>query len=95
MSKQFPEVQAEDFSKITAEKLPHQLIEIALIEIGGGGVSGTEFKTQAIRAAGWSAQRLATYSGKPDKAAAAFNRVREVLADTREMGQVMQRLKAG
>jgi len=95
MRNEFPEVQVEDFSKITVEKLPHQLIEMALIAIGGGAVSGTQFKTDAMRAAGWNAQRLATYAGKPEKAAAAFNRVREVLAETQEMTQVMARLKAG
>lgn len=92
MSKAFPEVQAEDFSKITMERLPHQEIEMALIAIGGGGVRGTQFKTDAVRAAGWNGERLATYAGKPDKAAAAFNRLRNVLAETDDMAQIMSRL---
>jgi hypothetical protein len=95
MNTEFPEVQAEDFSKITIDRLPHQQIEMALIAIGGGGVRGTQFKTDAVRAAGWNSERLATYAGKPDKAAAAFNKLRAVLAQTDDMGQIMERLKAG
>lgn len=95
MSKDFPEVQAEDFSKITIDRLPHQEIEMALIAIGGGGVRGTQFKTEAVRAAGWNGERLATYAGKPDKAAAAFNKLRAVLSETDDSLQIMERLKAG
>jgi len=95
MSKDFPEIQAEDFSRITTDRLPHQQIEMALIQIGGGGVRGTQFKTEAVRAAGWHGERLATYAGKPDMAAEAFNRLRGVLAETDDMDEVMQRLAAG
>lgn len=94
MSREFPEVQAEDFSKITIQRLPHQEIEMALIQIGGGGVRGTQFKTDAVRAAGWNGERLSTYAGKPDMAAQAFNRLRNILAETDDMAQVMERLKA-
>jgi len=93
MAREFAEVQAEDFSKITIERMPHQEIEMALIAIGGGGVRGTQFKTDVVRAAGWNGERLATYAGKPEKAAAAFNKIRAVLAETDEQDQVMDKLK--
>jgi len=93
MAREFAEVQAEDFSKITIERMPHQEIEMALIAIGGGGVRGTQFKTEVVRAAGWNGERLATYAGKPEKAAAAFNKIRTVLAETDEQDQVMDKLK--
>ena len=93
MAREFAEVQAEDFSKITIERMPHQEIEMARIAIGGGGVRGTQFKTDVVRAAGWNGERLATYAGKPEKAAAAFNKIRAVLAETDEQDQVMDKLK--
>ena len=93
MGREFAEVQAEDFSKITIDRMPHQEIEMALIAIGGGGVRGTQFKTEVVRAAGWNSERLATYAGKPEKAATAFNRIRAVLAETDEQEQVLDKLK--
>lgn len=94
MGREFAEVQAEDFSKITIERMPHQEIEMALIGIGGGGVRGTQFKTEVVRAAGWNGERLATYAGKPEKAAAAFNKIRVILAETDEQDQVLQKVSA-
>lgn len=95
MGREFAEVQVDDFSKITLDRLPHQEIEMALIAIGGGGVRGTQFKTDVVRAAGWNSERLATYAGKPEKAAAAFNKIRAVLAETDDQDQVMEKVKAG
>jgi hypothetical protein len=95
MNREFPEIQADDFSKISLQRLPHQEIEMALIQIGGGGVRGTQFKTDAVRAAGWNGERLSTYAGKPDVAAQVFNRLRDILAETDDMAQVMARLQAG
>lgn len=95
MSREFAEVSAEDFSKITVERLPHQEIEMALITIGGGGVRGTQYKTEVVQAAGWRGDRLSTYAGKPELAAETFNRIRSVLAETEDMDEVMVRLKAG
>lgn len=94
MSKAFPEVQVEDFSKITIERLPHQEIEMALIAIGGGGVRGTQFKTDVVRAAGWSGERLSTYAGKPEMAAEVFNRIRVALAETEDMNELMAKVQA-
>lgn len=93
MGREFAEVQADDFSKITIERLPHQEIEMALIAIGGGGVRGTQFKTDVVRAAGWNGERLATYAGKPEKAAAAFNRIRAILVDTDDQAQILDKAK--
>lgn len=93
MGKEFAEVQAEDFSKITIDRLPHQEIEMALIAIGGGGVRGTQFKTDVVRAAGWNGERLATYAGKPEKAAAAFNRIRDVLTETEDQDQILAKVQ--
>lgn len=93
MAREFTEVQADDFSKITVDRLPHQEIEMALIGIGGGGVKGIEFKTEIVKAAGWNRERLSTYSGNPDLAAEAFNRIRELLVETEDADELRSRLE--
>lgn len=80
MSNEFREVSAEDFSKITIEKLPHQDIENALIAMGGGGVKGMEFKNSTLKRAGWKGDRLTSYAKKPEDAAKVFNKIRAALA---------------
>lgn len=88
----FNEVQPEDFSKITLDRLPHQEIESTIIRIGGGGVAGMKYKDEVLAAAGWKIERLRTYAGNPELAAEAFNRIREVLADTDDRDEIMDRL---
>jgi hypothetical protein len=94
MSRAFAEVHPDDFSKITIERLPHQEIEMALIAIGGGGVRGTQFKTEVVQAAGWKGERLSTYAGKPEMAATAFNKIRSVLTETEDMEAIMAKVQA-
>lgn len=88
MSREFSEVQVDDFSKITIERLPHQEIENALISIGGGGVKGIQYKTDVVKAAGWNKERLSTYAGNPELAASAFNKIRQALAETEDPDQL-------
>lgn len=89
---QFTEVNAEDFTRITLERMPHQEIENALITIGGSGVEGTQFKTRVLKAAGWKYERLTTYAAHPATAAEAFNRVRGILQQTQEPEQILAQL---
>ncbi|RRQ21937.1 hypothetical protein [Thiohalobacter thiocyanaticus] len=89
---QFTEVNPEDFTRITLERLPHQEIETALIAIGGNGVEGTKFKGRVLKAAGWKYERLTTYASYPETAAEAFNRVRGILQQTREPEQILAQL---
>lgn len=95
MTKAFSEVQAEDFSRITVERLPHQEIEMALIALGGGGVKGIQYKTDVVKAAGWNRERLSTYAGNPELAAETFNRIRTALAETDDPDQVVTLVAAG
>jgi hypothetical protein len=46
-----------------------------------------------VQAAGWRGERLSTYAGKPELAAAAFNKIRGVLAETEDMNEVMAKVK--
>lgn len=82
MSNEYPEVNADDFSKITIDRLPHQDIENALIAMGGGGVSGMSFKNDTLKRAGWTGNALTSFAKRPDVAAEAFNKVRAAFAKT-------------
>lgn len=89
----FDKVKTEDFSRIGGPRASFQLIEDALVELGGQGVNGTKFKVDALRAAGWKYSKLVTYSSKAEKATEAFNKVREALALYADKDQLLQHLK--
>lgn len=93
MSKNFPEVSPDDFMKITTNRLPHQDIEAELINIGGGGVDGTNFKNDLVKAAGWKKMRLSSYAGDPQMAATAFNKIREALTKTINPDELISLIK--
>ena len=95
MSHNYAEVKAEDFSKFTQERLPHQEIETALIAIGGSGVKGTQYKISAIREAGWDKGITISYARNAELAAQAFNRVRDALAHTDDPDQLLEKIKQG
>lgn len=90
MGMSFDEVQVDDFSKIGGGRASFLLIEDALIEIGGQGVNGTNFKTDALRAAGWSYGKLTTYASKAEKAVVAFNKVRMALSQSDDKDEVLK-----
>lgn len=94
MSMDFPEVNPDDFMKITTDRLPHQEIEAALINIGGGGVEGTEYKNKLVKAAGWKKLRLSSYAGDPQMAAEAFNKIRGALLQTDNADELLNLVSA-
>jgi len=77
MSDEIKEVIAEDFSTISQDKLPHQLIENTLIIWGGGGIKGTKFKNLMVKYAGWKRSKSTSYTKDPLQAAFAFNNIRD------------------
>ena len=82
------EVHEDDFSRIGGERPPHLLIEQALVAMGGGGVRGTQFKRDSLRAAGWKYDKMKSYASKSTEARDAFNRLRVALSkagDAREL----------
>lgn len=79
MSKEFAEVQQDDFMKFGGERPSYLLIEDALMELGGHGVSGNNFKNDMIKLAGWTGGALTTYAQRAAVAQAAFNKIREIL----------------
>lgn len=93
MTTSIAEIQEEDFSRIGGAKPPHLKIEAALIEIGGTGVHGNEFKMRALKAAGWKYGKMTPYGSYPKVAAEAFNRIRSVLSATKDQEQLLQALQ--
>jgi hypothetical protein len=59
-------------------------IEEILIEMGGRGVAGNNFKKEMLTKAGWKYGALISYGAHPETAAAVFNKIRELLGKTRE-----------
>lgn len=87
------EVHEDDFSRIGGEKPPHLKIEAALIEIGGSGVRGNDFKLRALKAAGWKYGKMMPYGSYPKAAAEAFNRLRGALSTSADQEQLLQALQ--
>ena len=92
MSSEFKEVTTDEFSRIGGEPPEHRKIEAALVNIGGKGVHGNNFKREALKAAGWNYGKMTSYGSKPDAAARAFNRLREVLSRVEDKDAVLAAL---
>jgi len=75
----FDEISPEDFLTFSRVAPPHVKIEQYLIELGGSGVQGAEFKKKALQKAGWSYGALISYGAHPNAAAIAFNFVRSTV----------------
>ncbi|MGX5201824.1 hypothetical protein [Aliikangiella sp. IMCC44632] len=94
MELKFKPVEPNDFLTFTPGAPSHIQIETAIIDIGGGGKKGIEYKWQVLAAAGWKYKELTSYGAHAEIAAEAFNRIREVLAQTDESEEVLAMLKA-
>ena len=90
---EFKEVSPDDFLTFSREQPSYVAIEQTLIEIGGGGNRGVEYKKEALNAAGWNYGKLVSYGAHAGKAADAFNRIREALAQTDNRDDVLDKLK--
>ena len=90
----FDEIHSSHFVTLSRTPLPHTLIEQALVNIGGGGNDGMNFRKQALAAAGWSYDGLVPFAKHPDKAAQAFNRLRAALASYTSAEALMAALEA-
>ncbi|MGB0783091.1 MAG: hypothetical protein ACPGRG_07960 [Marinomonas sp.] len=96
MSKQFAEVQQDDFMKFGGERPSYLEIEDALMKLGGHGVGGNNFKNEMVKLAGWTGGALTTYAQRAAVAEAAFNRIREVLpkaSSAEELRAILKSLK--
>jgi hypothetical protein len=92
VSQSFEVVKPEDFMKIGGDKPSHLLIEETLINMGGKGVTGGNFKKEVLKMAGWTGGALTTYASRSEVAASAFNRVREALETAEDAESLKEKL---
>ena len=88
MGYEFGTVDEADFMKI-GEKPEFMKIEEALVLIGGGGVVGTEFKTELVKKSGWRYPKLTSYGKDPTLAAQVFNKIKQALTKTEEKEKLL------
>ncbi len=93
MGQSHSRVEEGDFSHIGGEPPSYLAIEAELVRLGGGGPAGTAFKLEALRAAGWTGHKMTSYGSRPAVAAAAFNRIREVLSAASGPDELLSRLR--
>jgi len=86
------EVDPNDFLTFSRETPPHVAIEQSLIEMGGTGNKGIEYKTEVLKAAGWDHGKLTSYGTHSEKAANAFNKIREVLMKSTDPKEVLDQV---
>lgn len=89
---EFKEVSPDDFLTFSREQPSYVAIEQALIELGGGGNKGVEYKKSALTAAGWKYGKLVSYGAHASTAAEAFNKIREALAQANDGDEVLNQL---
>ncbi|MCG8668983.1 MAG: hypothetical protein MI867_06185 [Pseudomonadales bacterium] len=89
---EYKEVSPDDFLTFSREQPSYVAIEQALIEIGGGGNRGVEYKKSALNAAGWNYGKLVSYGAHASTAADAFNKIREALAQSDDGDTVLSHL---
>jgi len=76
----FGEVNLEDFTTFKAgAQLAHVEIEKKLIELGGNGLKGNDFKKKCLAKAGWKYGKLTSYGAYPEVATEAFKKIKDVL----------------
>ncbi len=94
MAKEFKEVDPNDFLTFSRESPSHVLMEGHVIDIGGGGKAGVEYKQEVMKLAGWTHHALTSYGAHPDTAAEAFNTLRKVLKNTEDPNRIRDELAA-
>jgi hypothetical protein len=94
MELKFKPVEPNDFLTFTPGTPSHIQIETAVIEIGGGGKRGIEYKWLVLAAAGWKYKELTSYGAHAEVAAEAFNKIREALEQTDDSEALLAKLSA-
>lgn len=93
MAKQHVEVQQDDFMSFGGERPSYLDIEDELMALGGHGVSGSNFKKEMLKLAGWTGGALTTYAQRPAVACSAFNKIRELLPKVSSAEELKTALK--
>lgn len=92
MNLEINEIDREEFLTFHPGTKPNYVkIEEALIEIGGKGVPGTQFKKETLEKAGWKYGKLISYGAHPDVAKGVFNRVLAILKETQVKEEISKK----
>ncbi|MDF0604450.1 hypothetical protein HZU77_002140 [Neisseriaceae bacterium TC5R-5] len=89
---QFDEVRPEHFTTLSRNPFPHILMDRLLLQMAGADADGSQYRKEVLAAAGWKHDGLVTFGKYPNDACDAFNRIREVLAQTEEPSEVLAAL---
>lgn len=89
MTMEFRKIEANDFLTFIPGTPAHVEIETVLIEIGGGGKNGIQYKQEVMAKAGWKYKELTSYGAHAETAATAFNRIAEALKNTQDKDQLL------
>ncbi|MBL4794765.1 MAG: hypothetical protein JKY24_04505 [Pseudomonadales bacterium] len=90
---EYVEVIADDFMTFSKTPPSYVKIESRLIEIGGNGVKGAEYKKEALNKAGWKYGNLISFGAHPKTAADAFNKVRKALESSNDGEKILEVLE--
>ena len=91
---EFDQIIADDFTSFTPGKIAtHVKIEQLLTKMGGGGNDGSEYKTQALKLAGWKYDPIIGFAKHPEAAASAFNNIRTVIVQTQDKDELLNQLQ--
>jgi hypothetical protein len=91
---EFDQVVADDFTSFTPGKVAtHVKIEQLLTKMGGGGNDGSDYKTQALKLAGWKYDPIIGFAKYPDTAANAFNNIRTIIIQTQNKDDLLSKLE--
>lgn len=92
---QFAKIEPSDFMSFKPGIKPiYAQIEQALIDIGGPGLEGSEYKVKVLQLAGWKYGKLVSFGAHPEVAATAFNLVRLALENSQEKTSLLQQLQS-
>jgi len=90
---EFELVNADNFTSFKpGHVFPHVKIERLLTNIGGGSTVGAEYKQQILKLAGWKYDPIIGYAKHPEVAALAFNKLREIIAETQDKDEILSKL---
>ena len=88
----FDEVATEEFTRVEGSLPTYLQIESALCGIGGGSWIGFGFKESVLKNAGWPDGSDTPFYANATQAAAVFNRIRGVLAETSNPTEILEKL---
>ncbi len=90
---EFENINLDDFTSFKIGHKPsYVLIEESLIDIGGQGIKGNEFKKKCLNEAGWKYGKLISYGSHPETACQVFVTIKAILEKTQEKDEIISLL---